>query len=72
MLLRIGYNSIGAGAHANHLHFHLLFGEDLVGGPLLPIEQQKCTPWKKTSLINPKEEINLVHLLLTSTPSEFS
>ena len=67
---RIGYNSIGAGAHVNHLHFHMLFGEDLVNGPLLPIEKEKTTLWKKTSLINPQEEINLVFSVLSSTMLE--
>lgn len=39
LVSRIGYNSIGAGAQVNHLHFHLVFGEDLVGEPQLPVEK---------------------------------
>ena len=70
MTPRIGYNSMGAGAHVNHLHFHMLFGEDLVNGPILPIEKEKTTLWKKTSLVNPKEEINLVLSDLCSTMLE--
>ena len=67
---RIGYNSIGGGASFNHLHFHLLFGEDLVGSPVLPIERQPVKLWKKTSLVNPKQDINLVTVFLHSTAQE--
>jgi hypothetical protein len=44
----------------NHLHFHLVFPDDLVGGPRLPLEEEPTKLWKKTSLVNPKEDINLV------------
>ena len=27
--IKIGYNSVGAAATVNHLHFHLLYTEDL-------------------------------------------
>lgn len=56
----MGYNSIGASALVNHLHFHLIFPDDLIGTPKLPIENEQGKVWKQTSLVNPKEEINLV------------
>lgn len=64
--VKVGYNSIGASAMVNHLHFHLVFPDDLVGGPRLPIEEEPTKLWKKTSLVNPKEDINLVILGLVS------
>ena len=48
---KIGYNSIGAFASVNHLHFQLLYSNDLIeGSPLLPIEKANLKAWFKNSL----------------------
>lgn len=56
---RVAYNSIGGGASINNLHFHLFYSEDLIGEAKLPIEYEKRVEWKSSTLVNPKEEINL-------------
>lgn len=58
----MGYNSLGAGASVNHLHVHTLYAEDLIQGfgNELPIAKYKRKIVHKTSLINPKEEVNMV------------
>ena len=53
-----GYNSLGGASSINHLHFHLLFSNELTGGEKLPIENYPRKLWAKTSLINPQAEEN--------------
>lgn len=36
--MRLGYDSLGAGACFNHLHFHMLFLDQLPGNAVFPIE----------------------------------
>ena len=36
--MRLVYNSLGAWASVNHLHFHPLYTEGVFGGPRLPVE----------------------------------
>ena len=37
ILLGVGYNSIGAAATVNHLHFHLVYSEDMINSSKFPI-----------------------------------
>eukprot|EP01016_Furgasonia_blochmanni_P003727 TRINITY_DN11462_c0_g1_i2.p1 TRINITY_DN11462_c0_g1~~TRINITY_DN11462_c0_g1_i2.p1 ORF type:complete len:387 (-),score=63.45 TRINITY_DN11462_c0_g1_i2:114-1274(-) len=57
--LKITYNSIGGYASVNHLHFQLLYGEQLFKNGLYPVETFKRKEIFRTSLQNPKEDINM-------------
>lgn len=66
---RVGYNSCGAGANVNQLHFHLLFADTLYravpdssnSDAMLPIELADKLPFYETSLQHKDaEELNLV------------
>ena len=41
----LGFNSIGASASINHLHFHLFYTQDITGTDELPIERFPSTEW---------------------------
>lgn len=56
----MGYNSLGAGASVNHLHIQLCYLEDLTAGGPLPITKLKKQLFRKTSLVNPKDDVNMV------------
>jgi len=69
----VGYNSYGAGANVNQLHFHLLFADTLYRAvpdlnnvsAMLPIELADKLPFYETTLQHKdKEELNLVIDLL--------
>eukprot|EP00331_Platyophrya_macrostoma_P021806 CAMPEP_0176455772 /NCGR_PEP_ID=MMETSP0127-20121128/30840_1 /TAXON_ID=938130 /ORGANISM="Platyophrya macrostoma, Strain WH" /LENGTH=383 /DNA_ID=CAMNT_0017845501 /DNA_START=16 /DNA_END=1167 /DNA_ORIENTATION=+ len=57
--LKVGFNSIGACAHVNHLHFHLLYAADLFKDGKFPMENAKTKPLLKSSLQSPDEQINM-------------
>jgi len=58
--LRLGYDSLGAGCIINHLHFEMLFLDDL-GISSLPIEAATTTPLFSTNYENlDPNEISLV------------
>ena len=57
---RIGFNSLGAAATVNHLHLHLIYPKDAIGVQQLPIQAALRKQICKSSLINPKEEINMI------------
>jgi len=57
--LRIGYNSLGAYASVNHLHFQLLYASDLFKTGKFPIEDVPRKEVHRTTLQNPKEKINI-------------
>jgi len=57
--LKIGYNSLGAFASVNHLHFQLLYGGDLFKSAKFPIEEVPRKEIHRTSLQNPNEKINI-------------
>ena len=44
----------------NHLHFQLAYIKDLVGTEKMPIETSPRKELLRTTLVNPKEEINMV------------
>jgi len=59
--LRLGYDSLGAGCIINHLHFELLFLDEL-GLNMLPIELSTAIPIFTTNFENlDPEEISMVN-----------
>ena len=63
MQFRIGYNSIGGGSLANHLHFELIYVDDLLPKEgKFPIENAETEVLLKNNLQSPAEEINMVKL----------
>lgn len=61
--LRIGFNSLMAGAEINQLHFEGIVLDDfLEKGAILPIERFKKKLLFESSLFNPKDEINVYEI----------
>jgi len=57
--LRVGYNSIGAYSSVNHLHFQLLYVDDLFKTGRFPIELGPKKEFFRSSLQNIQDEINM-------------
>lgn len=58
--LRVGYNSLGAFSSVNHLHFQLLYANDIFTNTAkFPIEESPRKELHRTTLQNPKEKINI-------------
>ena len=38
--VKLGYNSLGGSATVNHLHFHVIYSQELIKQDFLPIEKE--------------------------------
>jgi len=57
--LRVGYNSIGGYSSVNHLHFQLIYADDLIKSDKFPMELAEKKEFHRSGLQSIKDEINM-------------